>query len=73
MEPGRAAPQYHLGRRPRRCGTQFGFANDCVGFTNDPTLLVNSNCFLVDYNSHGLPKGTARSRVGTTAPTSVTA
>ena len=45
-------------------GTQFGFANDCVGFTNDPTLLVNSNCFLVDYNSHGLPKGSARSEGG---------
>jgi hypothetical protein len=42
-------------------GTRYGFANDCVGFTNDPVLLVNSNCFLVDYNNHGLPKGSARS------------
>ncbi len=43
-------------------GTRYGFANDCVGFTNDPVLLVNSNCFLVDYNNHGLPKGSASSQ-----------
>jgi hypothetical protein len=43
-------------------GTAFGFANDCVGLVPDPGLGIgDSNCYLVDYNRHGRPKGTARS------------
>jgi len=45
-----------------RLGTQFGYANNCVGDAVDAALGgVDGRCFLVDYNGHGLAKGSADS------------
>jgi len=42
-------------------GTQFGYANNCVGANPDPVIGADSNCYFVDYNGHGLPLGSADS------------
>ncbi|REJ86226.1 MAG: hypothetical protein DWQ30_00995 [Acidobacteria bacterium] len=41
-------------------GHPYGAANNCVGFASDPTEGgEDTRCFLVDYNSHGLPLSNA--------------
>ncbi len=43
-------------------GTPFGAANDCRGLASDPLNNgEDTRCFLVDYNNHGLPLGSADS------------
>lgn len=43
-------------------GTPFGAANDCKGVTSDPNNFGDdTRCFLVDYNNHGLQRGSADS------------
>ncbi|MEM9407014.1 MAG: TonB-dependent receptor, partial [Acidobacteriota bacterium] len=43
-------------------GTPFGSGNDCNGFASDQSNFGDdTRCFLVDYNNHGLPLGSADS------------
>ena len=43
-------------------GTLYGAGNDCKGVASDPNNLgEDTRCFLVDYNNHGQPLGTAAS------------
>ncbi len=43
-------------------GTRYGSSTNCIGQANDPANFgEETRCFLVDYNNHGLTKGSGES------------